>query len=305
MKSQFKPGDSVLVDAGLGVMKQGSIQRLAESVAYVKHFNGSVIGYKYECIKPVALVEEKQRPYGVGLSEELAMIQSIMEKKLTPAELKKREEVAKAIERENPDMDMSKKMAIATATAKKVAEETDDEHYAKQSKPMQTAINLHLRKGKSYKEAVAAAQKHVKEETVEEGKSHTVPKTAKEKSLAALAEPKDKITHADVMKGRGVTKEEVELDEAMISYSDFQAKIDAHKKAGNQIKDDKYDKKKASYTVIDQEGAVKKITHTDSGVSQQHLGSVKRDDDDESSETKSTEKRGRGRPAGSKSGARN
>ena len=44
------------------------------------------------------------------------------EKTLTPAEKKKREEVAKAIERDNPDMPMDKKMAIATATAKKVAE---------------------------------------------------------------------------------------------------------------------------------------------------------------------------------------
>lgn len=38
---------------------------------------------------------------------------------LTDAELKKREEVAKAIERDDPDMPMDKKMAIATATAKK------------------------------------------------------------------------------------------------------------------------------------------------------------------------------------------
>ena len=45
-------------------------------------------------------------------------------------------------------------------------------------------------------------------------KTHTVPKTEKEKKLAALAEPKDKITHADVLTGRGVRKEEVEeLDE--------------------------------------------------------------------------------------------
>lgn len=49
----------------------------------------------------------------------------IEEKKLTKAELKKREEVAKAIEKENPNMPMDKKMAIATATAKKVAEEED------------------------------------------------------------------------------------------------------------------------------------------------------------------------------------
>lgn len=51
---------------------------------------------------------------------------SLIEKTLTAAEMKKREEVAKAIERENPKMPMGKKMAIATATAKKVAE---DMHY--------------------------------------------------------------------------------------------------------------------------------------------------------------------------------
>jgi len=44
------------------------------------------------------------------------------EKTLTPAELKKREKIAKAIEKDNPDMPMDKKMAIATATAKRVAE---------------------------------------------------------------------------------------------------------------------------------------------------------------------------------------
>jgi hypothetical protein len=47
----------------------------------------------------------------------------IGEKTLTPAEIKKREEIAKAMERDNPGMPMDKKMAIATATAKKVAEE--------------------------------------------------------------------------------------------------------------------------------------------------------------------------------------
>lgn len=40
----------------------------------------------------------------------------------------------------------------------------------------------------------------------EVAKAHTVPKTDKEKSLAALAAPHDKITHADVMVGRGVGK---------------------------------------------------------------------------------------------------
>jgi len=44
------------------------------------------------------------------------------EKTLTPAEKKKREEIAKAMERDNPGMDMKKKMAIATWQAKKIAE---------------------------------------------------------------------------------------------------------------------------------------------------------------------------------------
>lgn len=53
-----------------------------------------------------------------------------IEKKLTPAELAKREEIAKAMERENPGMGstpegMAKKMAIATATAKRVAEDVE------------------------------------------------------------------------------------------------------------------------------------------------------------------------------------
>jgi len=47
-------------------------------------------------------------------------------------------------------------------------------------------------------------------------KEATHPKTEKEKKLAALAHPKDKITHKDVLVGRGVlAKEEVELDEEM------------------------------------------------------------------------------------------
>lgn len=63
---------------------------------------------------------------------------AIREKKLTPAELKKREEIAKAIERDKPDMPMAKKMAIATATAKRVAEgivKTADKKPEKYVKP--------------------------------------------------------------------------------------------------------------------------------------------------------------------------
>ena len=41
---------------------------------------------------------------------------------LSPAQLKKRDEIKKAIDRDEPNMDKSKKIAIATATAKKVAD---------------------------------------------------------------------------------------------------------------------------------------------------------------------------------------
>lgn len=51
----------------------------------------------------------------------------IAEKKLTSAEKKKKEEVAKAIEKDQPGMNKSKKMAIATATAKKAVESIEEE----------------------------------------------------------------------------------------------------------------------------------------------------------------------------------
>jgi hypothetical protein len=50
------------------------------------------------------------------------MVPAVKEKTLTPAEKKKREEIAQAIKRDDPRMPMDKKMAIATATAKRVAE---------------------------------------------------------------------------------------------------------------------------------------------------------------------------------------
>lgn len=56
----------------------------------------------------------------------------------------------------------------------------------------------------------------VDDDTKSESKTHTKPKTDKEKKLAALAEPKDKITHKDVLVGRGVVrKEELSSKEKM------------------------------------------------------------------------------------------
>jgi hypothetical protein len=60
-----------------------------------------------------------------------------------------------------------RKMGIQKAVDKLTKEEAvteDDKHFAQQSKKMQDAINLHLRRGKTYNDAVDAAKKHVKEE---------------------------------------------------------------------------------------------------------------------------------------------
>ena len=56
-----------------------------------------------------------------------------------------------------------------------------------------------------------------------EGAEGTVPKTPKEKALAALSEPKDKITHADVMKGRGVKKEEANSVQEASTQDEYDA----------------------------------------------------------------------------------
>lgn len=57
--------------------------------------------------------------------------------------------------------------------------------------------------------------------SVKEGKEHTVPKSEKEKKLAALASPKDKITHKDVLVGRGVVKEEEQKEESILSQEEL------------------------------------------------------------------------------------
>jgi len=111
------------------------------------------------------------------------------------------------------------------------------------------------------------------------------------------------------------TFEEVELDEEinifceeMISHSDFHDKIAMHKKAGNNVVDYDHSEKKAHITTIDKEGMKRKVVYTPKGVSMQNMGQHQGDDKDETGEKiKKADttgvKRGRGRPAGSKSGA--
>jgi hypothetical protein len=63
---------------------------------------------------------------GMGVDDKATTRKLVGERHLSPGEMKKREEIAKAMGRENPKMDMSKKMAIATATAKKMNEAIGD-----------------------------------------------------------------------------------------------------------------------------------------------------------------------------------
>ena len=76
---------------------------------------------------------------------------------------------------------------------------------------------------------------YMNKKSMKEGKEHTIPKTEKEKKLAALAHPKDKITHKDVLVGRGAVKED-DLDEK-ITPSELRAQLKA-KAAANKPKDD-------------------------------------------------------------------
>lgn len=80
--------------------------------------------FKATNITPVN--RETQHGYNPGSDEAVYEdVAQVDEKKLTPAEMAKREQIAKAMERSQPGMDKSKKMAIATATAKRVAEDVE------------------------------------------------------------------------------------------------------------------------------------------------------------------------------------
>lgn len=183
--------------------------------------------------------------------------QKLEEKTLTAGEKKKREEVAKAIERENPGMPMAKKMAIATATAKKVAEEQSytgkgnhrpgwmlkaDPALAKKFKEKRDVYNA---KVKAY--GNPAAGKSVKEETeqIDELKKSTItsyinktvdpvygiPKGGKEKiqkRLAGLTR-----AHQRIVGHKPMTKEEVEQADEAQFWGNKELAKQAHAASGS------------------------------------------------------------------------
>ena len=74
-----------------------------------------------------AIARNPSHPMHTHAKSELDRRRMKQEKTLTPAEIRKRDKIAKAIKKDDPDMPMDKKMAIATATAKRVAEGKVDE----------------------------------------------------------------------------------------------------------------------------------------------------------------------------------
>lgn len=62
------------------------------------------------------------------------------------------------------------------------------------------------------------------EKAMKPAHSGTAPRNDQERKLAAMTPPKDKITHGDVLKGRGVTREE-KVNEEEIGFKKLQSKI--------------------------------------------------------------------------------
>ena len=143
---------------------------------------------------------------------------NVDEKKLTPAELKKREEVAKAIERDNPNMPMDKKMAIATATAKKAVEAIDPEMRRKMKEREKVT---HQRDMEALKRRHAARMNRLsgksmasgltKNEQVEEDYGQSgAPQSSPLAAIATHAAKKAKDKFRDILKKRADKTREME-----------------------------------------------------------------------------------------------
>ena len=106
-----------------GGVDKADFMKVADSLAKISRINLLQAGQELSRLN--RLVDNQDTDVRERIYVELkkvGLVEALEEKTLTPAEKKKREEIAKAIERENPDMPMPQKMAIATAQAKKTAE---------------------------------------------------------------------------------------------------------------------------------------------------------------------------------------
>jgi len=102
--------------------KRDMLNSIRDSVNYLLSWEFSTIGLTPQQDQMLTKIAVFLRELVDNAEEGSSDAGSVEEKKLTKAELKKREEVAKGIKKSDPKMPMDKKMAIATAVAKKVAE---------------------------------------------------------------------------------------------------------------------------------------------------------------------------------------
>jgi hypothetical protein len=173
---------------------------------------------------------------GMGVDDKATTRKLVGERTLTPAEMKKREQIAKAMGRENPKMDMSKKMAIATAQAKKISEENIDFNHPNYIGDHANLAKYADKHGSIDKEALHTAAKHMKAGNMDALKKHlrAMDTDPRDKALEYVAR-RHYATLGYRMKGM---KEEVEqIDEistnTLVSYSQK-----AHKQVkGNQPSD--------------------------------------------------------------------
>jgi hypothetical protein len=135
LEASAKPAPTTKGD--IGVINPGSETSLDPKAVGEKRFKdkhtvattGDVSGNDDKLFKASNVKAASRAPtrHGYNPGQDRAVyeakaLSAIVEKHLTPNELKKREEIAGAMERRNPGMDKSKKMAIATSVAKRVAE---------------------------------------------------------------------------------------------------------------------------------------------------------------------------------------
>jgi hypothetical protein len=108
----------------------------------------------------------------------------LREKTLTPAEKNTREEIAKAMERENPGMDMSRKMAIATWQAKKVAEGYRVHAVSKDGEKMKSGLHPTKKAASDMHYKMSKSGMYKKIEVVKEAKEDDMPASPDEASMA-------------------------------------------------------------------------------------------------------------------------
>lgn len=211
------------------------------------------------------------------------------EDEMTDTDMKQREKIVKGMKKNYKDFvakygDRAKSVMYATATKMAMKEAKGEDEEEDEKDEVATADKKVGKDGRKY-----SAHKIVFNKGEEDGKHVT-------EELAMIED--------------ALNEEITYFIEAMIDYSDFQGKLDSYKKAGIRVVDYKHGSDKAHIITIDKEGVKRKINFKPTGVSMQNLGKHEGEDtDDEGSKVKKGDnqpavKRGRGRPKGSASGAR-